>query len=170
MRLSCKALVFIALLLTSFAAKADTLNFTLSSSPDTFTFSLPSDPIPDSSSSGASFTLDGVMITEGLISFTTDLSFYNESDSSHPGGLQFDLPAPPIGPTGSIDLTGPQVYTGSESSPLFSTESLTLTDATGAAYTLDIASTVPEPSTLALFTTGMIALVGIARRKSSTHE
>jgi hypothetical protein len=169
MRLSCKALVFIALLLTSFAAKADTLNFTLSSSTDTFTFSLPSDPIPDSSSNGTSFTVDGIFINDGMLSFSTDITFYNESSSSHPGGLEFDLPAPPVGPAVSIDLTGPQLYTNTEAAPLFSPGTFTLLDAAGAPHTLDIMA-APEPSTIALFTTGMIALAGIARRKSSTHK
>jgi hypothetical protein len=168
MRCLRSVLILTALLFASFAAKADSLEFVLSGPAGTFDFPLSSNPTPDSSSNGVSFTVDGVLINSVMVSFTTDITFYNSGDSSHPGGLSFELPAPPIGPTESIDLTGPQLYTNTEAAPLFSPGTFSLFDVAGALYTLDIMAT-PEPSTIALFSTGLILFAGVARRKLSVR-
>src|SRR5277367_551740 len=104
MRLPIK-LLSLAILATAFAAKADTLDFTITGDGNTFTFSLPSNPTPDSFSSGVSFTLANILITEGLTSFSSDITFYNINDPSHDGGLLFLLPSlPPPTPPESVDL------------------------------------------------------------------
>ena len=86
MRLPVKLLSF-AILATALAAKADTLDFTINGDGNTFTFSLPSNPTPSSFSSGASFTLANILITEGILSFTSDITFFNINDAAHDGGL-----------------------------------------------------------------------------------
>jgi hypothetical protein len=171
MHLPMKLLSF-AILATALAAKADTLDFTINGDGNTFTFSLPSNPTPSSFSSGFSFTMANILITEGNISFTSDITFYNLNDPAHNGGLLFSLPAPPPPlPSTSIDLLGEQVYDTSspESAPIFAPNQFTLTEgsAKGDIFTLDIAPAVPEPSTISLLATGILALGATVRRKFS---
>jgi hypothetical protein len=162
MRLPTKLLCLAVILIASWSAKADTLDFTLSGDGDTFTFSLPSNPSPDSSISGTSFTLMNIPITQdSMIDFTADITF---SNGSHGGGLEFPLPSPTPLPI-NLDLTGPQLYTGSETSPIFSptVTPFTLSVPKGDdIFTLDItdASAIPEPSTVAMLATGLLALTG----------
>ena len=169
MNLPIKLLSF-AILATPFVAKADTLDFTLSGGGDTFTFSLPSNPVPGSSSNGVSFTLSNILISEGAASFTSDITFFNINDAAHPGGLMFSLPiAPPVPPT-NIDLTGDQTYepTSLESAPVFAPGQFNLTDGSPKGdddFTLDIASEVPEPSSITLLASGFLALAATVRRK-----
>jgi len=171
MRLPVKLLSF-AILATALAAKADTLDFTINGDGNTFTFSLPSNPTPSSFSSGASFTLANILITEGILSFTSDITFFNINDAAHDGGLLFSLPAPPPPlPPSNIDLVGEQVYetTSPESAPIFAPGQFTLTEgsAKGDTFTLDIAPAVPEPSSISLLATGILALGATVRRKFS---
>jgi hypothetical protein len=169
MRLSIKILSLVAAIASTLTVKADTLDFTLTGGSDIYTFSLPSDPSPDSTVIGTSFTLSGVLITQDPgtptgIAFSTDVTF---SETGHGGGLQFPLPSPP--PLSlDLDLTGPQLYTGSEISPMFSPTStpFTLEDGNSDTFTLDIAAeTIPEPSSIALLATGLLTLSGTTRRR-----
>lgn len=166
MTLPTKVLSLAVLLAATLTLKADTLDFTLTGGGTTFTFSLPSNPSPDSSTHGTSFTLNSIMVTEGLIGFTTNLTFSNLSQG---GGLNFLIPsAPPLPGTG-LDLIGPQIYGGAEASPMFGPTTTPLVLGTpkgGDEYTLGIADpTVPEPASIGLLATGMLALVGTVRRK-----
>jgi len=169
MNLPIKLLSF-AILATPFVAKADTLDFTLSGGGDTYTFSLASNPVPGSFSNGVSFTLPSILITEGATSFTSDITFFNINDAAHAGGLMFSLPtAPPIPPT-SLDLTGEQTYepTSSESAPIFAPGQFSLTDGSPKGdddFTLRIDPEVPEPSSITLLATGILALAATVRRK-----
>ena len=171
MNLPIKILSLAAILATTFTAKADTLDFTLIGGGNTFTFSLPSNPSPDSDTLGTQFVLSSILITEdpgtpGSIAFSTDLTF---SNSSVGGGVAFPLPSiPPI--SVDLNLSGPQLYTGTEDAPMFSptTTPLVLDEAkSGDSFTLDItdASPVPEPSSIAMFGSGLLALAGVARMK-----
>jgi PEP-CTERM motif len=173
MRLPIK-LLSLAILATAFAAKADTLDFTITGDGNTFTFSLPSNPTPDSFSNGVSFTLANILITEGLTSFSSDITFYNINDPSHDGGLLFLLPSlPPPTPPESVDLVGAQVYetTSPEASPIFSPATFTLMEGNpkGDTFTVDIAPAVPEPSSISLLATGILALGATVRRKFSVR-
>jgi PEP-CTERM motif len=169
MNLPIKLLSF-AILAAPFVAKADTLNFTLTGEGDTYTFSLPSNPVPSSSSNGVSFTLPSVLITEGAISFTSDITFFNLNDTANSGGLLFSLPAlPPVPPT-NVDLTGEQTYeaTSLESAPVFAPGDFNLIAGSPKGdedFTLAIASDVPEPSSLSLLALGTLALATTVRRK-----
>lgn len=166
MNLPIKIISLAAVLVSAVVAKADTLDFTLSGGGNTLTFSLPSNPTPDSSVNGTSFTLDNILVSNGTLSFSTDLKFSNLSSD---GGLDFAIPAPPPLPGADLDLTGPQIYSGSETSPMFSatTTPFTLEEANGAgSFTLDITdASVPEPASIGLLATGLLALAEAARRK-----
>lgn len=166
MTLPTKVLSLAVILAATLTVKADTLNFTLTGGGNTFTFSLPSNPSPDSSINGASFTLQNIIVTEGLIGFSTDLTFSNLAKS---GGLNFLIPSSPPLPGIGLDLVGSQIYSGLEASPIFSTTTTPLilgTPKGGDQYTLDITDpSVPEPATIGLLATGMLALVGAARSK-----
>lgn len=166
MTLPSKVLSLVAILAATLIVKADTLDFTLTGGGNTFTFSLPSNPPPDSSTSGTSFTLDNILMTEGLISFSTDLTFSNLAKG---GGLGFSVPAAPPLPGIDLNLSGPQIYSGLEASPMFSatpTPFLLETPKGADDYTLAIAdASVPEPASIGLLATGMLALAGTVRRK-----
>jgi hypothetical protein len=168
MNLPIKALSFAAFLAASLTAKADTLEFTLTGGGNTLTLSLPSNPTPDSSTNGTSFTLDNIMVTEGIISFSTDLKFSNLTAG---GGLDFSIPSPPPVPGTDLDLLGPQLYSGLESSPMFSATAtpflLSRPKEDSDDFTLTIANlSVPEPRSIELFATGLLAIAGTVRRKS----
>lgn len=162
MNLPIKALSLVAFLAASFMTKADTLEFTLTGEGNTFTFSLPSNPTPNSSTNGTSFTLDNIMVTEGLIGFTTDIKFSNLTAG---GGLDFSIPSPPPLPGTDLDLVGPQLYSGLEASPMFSATTtpfvLNRPKQDNNDFTLAIVDlSVPEPSSIWLLGIGLLALAG----------
>ncbi len=169
MRLPAKFLSLAVILITAVYAKADTLNFTLTGDGSTFTFSLPSNPSPDSDTLGTSFTLLNILITDTnggpSTSFSSAITF---ASLGHGGGLMFTVPTPP--PPTNFDLTGLQLYTGMESSPTFgpTTTPFVLSTPKGDGdFTLRIdgdAPTVPEPSSIVLLTTGLVAITGVRRR------
>jgi PEP-CTERM motif len=166
MALPFKVLSLAAILATTLTTKADTLDFTLTGGGNTFTFSLPSNPTPDSSTNGTSFTLDNIMVTEGLISFSTDIKFSNLTTG---GGLDFSIPAAPPLPGTDLDLVGPQLYGGTEASPVFGPTStpFMLDEPKGTDdFTLAIAdASIPEPASIGLLATGLLAAAGMARRR-----
>jgi hypothetical protein len=166
MTLPIKVVSLVAILAAALTAKADTLDFTLTGGGSTFTFSLPSNPSPGSSINGTSFTLDNILVTEGLFTFSTDLKFSNLTAG---GGLDFSIPAAPPAPGTDLDLVGPQLYSGPEASPIFSATSTPFILSTPKGsddFTLAIVDTsVPEPASIGLLATGLLALAGTARRK-----
>jgi hypothetical protein len=166
MTLPSKILLLSVILVANSAVKADTLDFTLTGAGNTFTFSLPANPSPDSSTNGTSFTLNNIIVTEGLIGFTTNLTFSNMSQG---GGLNFLIPASPPIPGTGLDLIGPQIYSGLEASPMFGPTTTTLVLGTPKGddeYTLGITDpSVPEPASVGLLATGLFALAGTVRRK-----
>ncbi|MEI9977399.1 MAG: PEP-CTERM sorting domain-containing protein [Edaphobacter sp.] len=169
MNLPVKLLSF-AILATPFVAKADTLDFTLTGGGNTFTFSLPSNPVPGSFSNGVSFTLPSILITEGATSFNSDITFFNLTDATHNGGLLFSLPTAPPAPPVNIDLTGEQSYetTSLEGAPVFAPGEFDLIAGSPKgddAFTLSIDSEVPEPSSITLLASGVLALAATVRRK-----
>lgn len=173
MILPIKVLSLAAVLAACLTAEADTLAFTLTGEGNTFTFSLPSNPSPDSSTNGTSFTLDNILVTEGLITFSTDLKFSNLTAG---GGLDFSIPSPPPIPGTDLDLVGPQLYSGLETSPMFTATTtpfmLGVPKGDSNDFTLAIADlSVPEPSSIWLLGIGLLALAGagMVRRKHLTR-
>jgi hypothetical protein len=145
-------------------AKADTLDFTITGLGNTYTFSLPSDPIPDSYVLGISFTLDSISVTEdGGTANTANVEFRNSNNL--PGAVGGVLIFGPDAGSVALNLFGPQLYTSIERHPTFILgDDIPLSDH----FTIDIdaaPSPAPEPSSFALFGTGALAFAGAARRK-----
>ena len=154
------------------AAHADTVaTFTLTGEDGNFTFSLPTTATPAvSNTSYAAFNLasatgNGQTVANGTI------YFYSSSDL---GGFTLDTPGNVL----YLDEYGPQVFSGTTANPTFHNGTFTFSngsstingvdsDADGDVLTVSVVpavSAVPEPSTLALFGTGVISLAAFGRR------
>jgi hypothetical protein len=168
-----------AMMLVAFSAtsaKADgTFVYTLTqqgSSTPLATWDMPLNPTPscDFSPPGPCFTSgDAFFFTtqvsiEGGAPVTDTLVFLNTTPMNVDlNDFSFLIP----------ELTGPQLYTGDESNPTMiipASGFFTLVDdgsngVSGTVYTLDVAQT-PEPATVLLFTSGLVAL-GIRKRRTA---
>ena len=161
MRIVYQALVLAFALLIAPLTKADTLSFDLSGTGSTYTFFLDSTPLVASSTAGFSFTLAGIPITiDDSFGVTSGITFFN---GARGGGLSLlNIPG------GALDLTGLQLYSGSEGSPSFAPGGpFPLTDSNKDPFTLTISDVAPtpEPGTLILVATGAIATLGSIRRR-----
>jgi hypothetical protein len=137
---------------TAIVARADTDNFTLTGQGNTVTFSLPSSPTPYAVGSD-DFVLDNVSVIVNGVGQTDGLDFYTPADG---GGLEFA--------DGDYNLYGLPVFSGSLSDPTFTLGDYALdlgSSTSGIAYNLDITNaTAPEPSSILLLATGVLALLG----------
>ena len=164
MRIVYQALVLAFALLIAPLAKADTLLLDLSETGSTYTFFLDSSPLVASSKVGFSFTLGDTPITiDDSFGVTSGITFFN---GARGGGLSLlDIPG------GALDVTGPQLYGGSESTPSFAPGGpFSLTDSNNDLFTLTISDvSTPEPGTLILVATGAIATLGFVRRRRTVE-
>jgi PEP-CTERM motif len=140
-------------------AKADDV-FTYQIGGNTFTWQLPGTPTisPGNFSTNVFFTIPTVSYSENGVAQPPEL--FDFFPSGNGGG--FDLFN---GTSYLLDEYGAQLYTGSESDPTFVPGTYDLTELSGAAGTLVItgpSGTVPEPGSLALLATGILALLGFA--------
>jgi hypothetical protein len=161
MRTFVKALSLLAITVAATTAKAD--SFKLTGEGDTYTFSLAASPTVETIPYG--FIVSGVTVTEdGVVTSNSTLTFY---DSAYDGGLEIQPNA------STLVFDSDQLYSGTNTSPTFLLGTFKLTDdIDGAKYKLVIAadtptntSAVPEPSSLALLTTGALGLTGTLRRR-----
>jgi hypothetical protein len=157
------AMSAVFLFLSALPAKADssseTMTYTLSG-PTTATFAISMGAAPGFSAPGYAFTMDPLYLTVNGTSMTDTIVFFNSSDL---GGLNSVFSYLP-------DLTGPQLYTGSESDPTFSAGVFQLQDMdTGDWYTLTACETsVPEPSIILMLVSGLF-VVGLGFKRRSLN-
>lgn len=162
-----RAFVLVALVATaSVAAKADTYDFSLTGQGTDITFSLPSSPTPSSFSIlGGDFELNNVAMDVNGTNEVENLFFY--VGGIFGGGAQ----APSV-----FNLYGPQLFTGFIWDPTFKLGDFTLTTSEGfqgwcdqGSYNLDITdpgpTVTPEPESLMLLATGLLALLAMAAVK-----
>lgn len=154
------ALAFSISCCISSAANAAVYLFTISG-PNTATFALDSSPVPSSTNpvgAGGYFTLTNILGSyNGLPTTFSQMQFYTSGQFD--GGLFVNS---------TINLSGPQLFTGSLANPTFSLGTFTLSDGNPlhAPYLLSItAGAVPEPTTWATMLLGFAGIGWVSRRK-----
>jgi len=163
---SCLVLAVFTLILAT-KAKADSIdNFTYQAGGNTFTWQLPSSP-----------TISADNLLPSLNFGFTDIAYSENDIPQDPAALSFfslnlggglrlgDF----IQNIFSISASDFQVYGGSEDAPTFLTGTFGLTDYASDGNCLPATLTitaVPEPSSLMLLATGMLALLGLALKKT----
>ncbi len=168
MKMTIRLLTLAALLLFSVAtAKADsgqTVSYTLSG-PTEASFTVSMDAPPQSSGANYYFlvqpndlVVDGTPMSDMIV-------FFNSSDL---GGLNSIFSSLP-------DLSGSQLYSGTESDPTLLTGVFCLYGLnTGASYTLTAAAvptSMPEPSTVLMLVAGLFAVgMGLKRRSANLAD
>jgi hypothetical protein len=159
-------------------AHADTIDdFVLTGGGDTITFSLPATPSNASpvyimgGPETAGFTITDSIIVNGQT--TSALFEFTNGFAQNSAGFILDTPGNPE------YFHGPGLYSGSSVTPTFLTGTFTLdlfvsTFPPEVPYTLTItpetATATPEPSTLALLTTGTFGLIAFAARRKKAHH
>jgi hypothetical protein len=138
-------------------ASAATYVFSLSG-PNTASFTIDSSPVPTTTGFG-SFTLSDVSgAYNGSLTTFSSISFFSGGQTS--GGLRLNS---------TVDLQGPQLFTGLLSSPTFSLGTFFLDDGFRGRYSLSVTNgAVPEPSTWVMMLLGFGAVGASMRRRRQT--
>ena len=148
-----------ALALASMPAQAATYLFSYSGDA-TATFTLASSPTPDFIDTDFSFTISNVLVNFNSVDTIEDAFFYTLGEG---GGF---------GVFGLIDATGPELYTGTQSAPVFKLgtfETVAFSSGQAGTGTLVISEVpfvndVPEPASWAMLIAGF-GLVGATMRR-----
>ena len=174
--------LFAAILLaSSCAAHADTLQYTFvqayaNQPTHTFSFQLPSNPSLQSltiSAANQAFYLGNVAaVADGVPGTFLAVFVFNQIDPHNDG---FVLAAGPYSnePTFSYsDYSGMPLYSGEPFDPMFLTGTFVLQEigspyggALGILTVTDLTAPTPEPSALALLTTGLLGTASLLRRR-----
>ncbi len=183
MRNGFGTLALACVVLSPVVARADDFTITGSNggTTQTITFTLPDSPTPSAYEPGIGFLIDNVQIMYNGNPIVADVGFGN-----------YPTPDLFIGDGEALSTTniyggnpswgyfnGQQLYSGTEAAPTFltgqtfsfaNTENPSNGGTPAGSYTLAItpsspASVTPEPSSFALFGTGVLAAVGVVRRR-----
>jgi len=153
------ALLAMLLVVSAEVAKADgkEVKYTLKGPGVSASFMLTADPSVTSSKNGADFTVLATNVTlDGLNIGTYTLEFMNASQG---GGFEVNI----LGVT--FDLSGAQLFTGTDSSPVMSTGNFSLDNGWFKLSASAVAT--PEPATLLLFGSGLLGFGFFARRRAA---
>ena len=167
---ACFSIAALALLLPSLP-KADSISiddiFTFQLPGLTYSWELPASPtIPPSDGSALNFVIPNVAYSvNGSVStlLPNEFDFLTTSDGG--GFALFNSFSPSFPLTHVVlDKLGPQFFTGSTSAPTFLPGTYSLDGAPGGPGTLTIRAT-PEPASLLLIGSGVLAFIGLRGRK-----
>jgi hypothetical protein len=153
--LKCGALLaalIVASALPAHADSGDTLDFNLSG-PITASWTMDSNPTPFWSESGYAFAVNTTDLVVNGTPVTDFLCFFNINDE---GGLNSSVALD--------DLYGPQVYSGDESDPTFITGTYYFTSWPAGNQEVLTITQAPEPASLLLLASGLVAL-GLKRKR-----
>lgn len=160
MKQSTRTLIAAAVVLAASAAHAASVRFTITGDYSA-TWLMESSVVPSDFQAGSGFVVWSVLGTFSATS-VADISFFN---TAHGGGLNiYDFQAA----HNLLATDGPQLYSGSESTPAFRLGSFSLSEFQGSgSYTLNVAevSSVPEPASIALTLAGLGVLAATRRRR-----
>lgn len=170
MRFTARLLLFALFCAASgLAAHADTVtHFVITGADGIFSFSLVSSAQPTSSDTTYDQFAVSTASYNGQALANNSVDFYSPAAG---GGLYLFNNAADF----YLNEYGPSVFSGTPANPVFHNGTFTFTSgsssvngvstsADGDLLTISTASSVPEPSTLALFGTGAIGLAGLTRR------
>jgi hypothetical protein len=157
-------------LLTAATAHASTMDlFSLTSGTDSYLFTLPASPTPTATNMACpdpnhgDFCLSSVSVSKNGVSSNNTVEFFTTSNY---GGLEL------FKSNGHSFLNeyGSQLFTGSVTAPTFTLGTFSLSSDQETTDSLTISqvpstSPVPEPSSIALLSTGLLAAAGTIRRR-----